>query len=90
MLLIIGTRRKIFFNTQGKTNFFLVLEYSFFGETIKLMKRILKRYKSTLSILGGGVPKTEYKPLKRKLQNASKPHQPTAFKNLLRSRGYCV
>ena len=54
------------------------------------MKRILKRYKSTLSILGGGVPKTEYKPLKRKLQNASKPHQPTAFKNLLRSRGWFV
>lgn len=49
------------------------------------MRRILKRYKSTLSILGIPLPKTKYKPLKRKLQNATKPP-----KDLLRLRTYCV
>jgi len=54
------------------------------------MKRILRASKRLLSILGVPLPKRKNKGLKRKLQNATKPRKPTAFKNLLRSRGYCV
>ena len=51
------------------------------------MRRILRASKRLLTILGGWVPETGLKGLERTLQNATKP---TAFKNLLRLRTYCV
>ena len=54
------------------------------------MKTILKPSNGLKHILGTTLPKIKHKPLETILQNASKPHQPTAFKNLLRLRKWFV